>query len=85
MRFGKTIKESEDPYFKDKYIDYAALKKLIKKELHRRELDGSQDGHDNRETSITVPGRDRSQRGGADFFDLLDKEVRSGWAGAFVC
>ena len=78
MKFGKYLEENSRPEWRQQYVDYKALKDLIKEAVSELERDeSSRLSFSPRTTSLTVQRPDRGGRNSSEtFFERLETEVR---------
>ena len=76
MKFGKYLSEKKNEEWADGYLDYDAIKHLIKEAVRESEALGSGVSFSPRETSLSVQ-RATNNRDAAEerFFTLLESEV----------
>lgn len=75
MKFGKYLASKQRPEWTTNYLDYKALKDVIKQAVDEVQSDGIE-GSSPRETSLTVLRSGRVDRAEDRFFILIEKEVR---------
>ena len=77
MKFGKYLESRVNPDWAGQYIDYKALKDLIKKASEQAAAVGHNVAFSPRTTSLTVQRGQSLNRNNAelDFFNTLDSEV----------
>jgi SPX domain protein involved in polyphosphate accumulation len=75
MKFGKKLELNAKPEWRTQYLDYKALKELIKASVEESQSAGVL-SYSPRTTSLTVIRANKNVSAADKFFTLLESEVR---------